>query len=139
MTDYNTTRDAAGTVAARHERMLRSLSDDYTPANWVILRIAGDDPHYRVLGGWSGSYLTGDSWRLNSGIVKSEFDGDYWRFWGASGSCYKCYADNYGLKMNNAPAYNQMKELHGDKVTLLEDQEWVQEDWDWIIKGDGDG
>ena len=111
---------------------------DYAPANWVILRIDGYDPHYRVLGGWSGSYLTGDSWRLNSGIVKSEFDGDYWRFWGAGGSCYKCYVDNYGLKMNNAPVYNRMKELHGDKVTLLEDQEWVQGDWDWIIKGDGD-
>ena len=40
--------------------------------------------------------------------------------------------------MNNAHVYNRMKELHGDKVTLLEDQEWVQEDWDWIIKGDGD-
>lgn len=40
---------------------------------------------------------------------------------------------NYGLKMSNAPAYNQMKEIYGDKVTLLEDQEWVQEDWDWII------
>ena len=54
---------------------------------------------------------------------------------GASGSCYKCYVDNYGLKMSNAPAYNQMKEIYGDRVTLLKDQEWVQVDWDWIIKG----
>jgi len=36
MTDYNTTRDAAGTVAARHERMLRSLSDDYQDEMVVV-------------------------------------------------------------------------------------------------------
>jgi len=36
MTDYNTTRDAAGTVTARSERMLRSLSDDYQDEMVVV-------------------------------------------------------------------------------------------------------
>jgi len=36
MTDYNTTRDAAGTVTARYERMLRSLSDDYQDEMVVV-------------------------------------------------------------------------------------------------------
>lgn len=106
---------------------------EYTPDNWVVLKFDGDDPHYRVLGGLSGGYLTGDSWRLNSGIVKAVFDGDYWRFYGSSGSCYKCYVDSYRLKMNNAHVYNQLKEKYGDKVTLLQDQEWVQKGWDWIL------
>jgi hypothetical protein len=29
MSDYKTTRDAAGTITTRYERMLRNLSDDY--------------------------------------------------------------------------------------------------------------
>jgi hypothetical protein len=29
----------------------------YIPDNWVILKIKGSDPHYKVLAGWSGSYL----------------------------------------------------------------------------------
>ena len=27
---------------------------EYNPYNWVIIKMKGDDPHYRVLGGWSG-------------------------------------------------------------------------------------
>jgi len=36
--------------------------------------------------------------------------------------------------MNNAYVWNELKELHGDKVEMLEDQEWVAEGWDWIIE-----
>ena len=31
---------------------------NYTPDNWVVIKIKGDDPHYRVLAGWSGGYTT---------------------------------------------------------------------------------
>jgi hypothetical protein len=106
----------------------------YNPDTWVIIKFKGDDPHYRVLGGWSGGYLNGDSWRLNSGIVRHEFDGDYWYFYGSSGSCYKCYLDSYGLRMSIAGIWNKLKEVHGDKVELVEDQAWIVKDWDWIIK-----
>lgn len=105
----------------------------YQPDNWVIVKITGDDPHYRVLAGWSGGYATGSSWRMNSGINNAEFDGDYWYFYGASGSCYKCYVDGYGLRMNNLGVWEQLKALHGDKVSVLDDQEWNTQDWDWII------
>ena len=106
---------------------------EYRPSSWVVIKIDGVDPHYRVLGGWSGGYLTGDSWRLNSGIVKADFEEDHWSFYGSSGSCYKCHADRYGLKMSNAYVYNQLKEKYGDDITLLKDQEWVQKGWDWLI------
>lgn len=105
----------------------------YQPDNWVIVKINGDDPHYRVLAGWSGGYATGSSWRMNSGINKAEFDGDYWYFYGASESCYKCYVDGYGLRMNNLGVWEQLKALHKDKVSVLDDQEWNTQDWDWII------
>ena len=43
---------------------------NYTPDNWVVIKMDGDEPHYRVLAGWSGGYTTGDHWRVNSGITK---------------------------------------------------------------------
>lgn len=107
---------------------------EYKPDNWVIIKTKGDDPHYRVLAGWSGGYMDGDSWRLNSGITRHEFDRDYWYFYGSSGSCYKCHVDNYHLRMNNAHIWGQLQELHGVKVEMLENLAWTKKDWDWIIK-----
>ena len=102
----------------------------HKPDVWIIIKIHSDNPHYRVLAGWYGGYLAGDSWRLNSGIIGHEFDGDYWYFKGTSGSVYKCYVDSYGLKMSNAPALEAL----GDKVSLVPDQAWIKKDWDWILK-----
>lgn len=103
----------------------------YTPHNWVIIKFKGEDLHYRVLGGWSGGYLDGSSWRINSGIERHEYDGDYWYFYGTSGSCYKCYLDSYGIKMDIAPTWSRIQELHGDKVELVPDQAWIAKDWSW--------
>jgi hypothetical protein len=102
----------------------------YQPDNWCILHMKGNDPHYKVLAGWSGSYLTGDSWRMNSGIVKCIEEDDHWLFIGSSGSTYACHKDAYGLRVNNAHVYNRLKEKFGDKIELLEDRfNWNEMDW----------
>lgn len=108
----------------------------YTPDRWTIIKVSvnPEDPHYRVLAGWSGGYLDGDSWRLNSGITSHEFDGDYWRFYGSSGSCYKCYVDSYGFTLLSAQMYSMIEDKYGeDVIQLLEDQEWNKKEWDWDI------
>ena len=112
---------------------------DYTPDNWVVVKMKGDTPHYRVLAGWSGGYLNGDSWRMNSGIVRVEeeiikYNEDYsahvYHFYGSSGSCYTCGKNTYGLRMNNAGVWNQLEQLHGDKVELMpEETDWINMDW----------
>lgn len=108
---------------------------DYTPDNWVIIRIVGDDPHYRVLAGWSGGYIHGSSWRMNSGITRMEETENSYRFYGSSGSCYVCGKNSYRLRMNNAHIWNQLKELHGDLVYMMpEDTNWS--DVDWILTDD---
>jgi hypothetical protein len=99
---------------------------EYTPDNWVVLKIGvnPDDIIYKVLAGWSGGYTTGDSWKLNSGIVKTEVDGNYYRFIGYSGSVYVCHKESECLRMNNSHIYNQLKERYGDaieRVNVLED------------------
>lgn len=104
----------------------------YVPDNWVIIKIDGDDPHYRVLGGRSGGYLDGDSWRMNSGIVSVKETADVYEFYGASGSCYICYKSSNVVRMNMAHVIAQLAESHGDKVSVLE-PETKYMDIDWII------
>jgi hypothetical protein len=102
---------------------------EYCPDNWVVIRLVGDKVHYRVLGGWFGGYLSGDSWRLSSGIVRHDFDGDYWYFFGTSGSCYRCHVDNCRMNSVMADTYEQLKHLY--EVESVEDQSWVKEGWEW--------
>lgn len=73
----------------------------YNPDSAVVIKITHDnDTHFRVFGGWLGGYVTGSSWRVNSGVVKVEYDKEYFYFYGESGSVYKCkkgepYFDSY--------------------------------------------
>lgn len=71
----------------------------YAPENWCLIRInLPEETIYKVFGEWRGGYLHGDSWRLNSGVVKVEQDDDYYYYYGESGSCYKCSKNNYGIR-----------------------------------------
>lgn len=109
---------------------------NYFPDNWVVIQLKGDDPHYRVLAGWSGGYAQGDSWQLNSGITSVEENEHSFSFYGSSGSCYVCQKHSYGLRTNNAYIWNQLKKIHEDRVELMdEDTDWASIDWK-IKKGD---
>ena len=96
--------------------------DMQTPDHWVVLKIpTDDDPMYKVLAGWSGGYLDGDSWRLNSGITLIFEREDSVDFYGNSGSLYHCRKGSYGLAMSTAGIYEQLS----SKVELMpEDTDW---------------
>ena len=107
--------------------------NEYMPDNWVVIKFKGDDPHYRVLAGWSGGYTTGDSWRMNSGIVRVEQTKFLYKFYGSTGSCYVCSKNYYCLRKNNAYIWTALQERYGDKVELMpEETDWMN--MDWIIK-----
>jgi hypothetical protein len=95
----------------------------------VILKIKkanAEEYFYKVLGGWSGGYLDGDSWRMNSGIVSVTEEDDYFLFHGYSGSVYKCHKESYGLRMNNVAIYHQLKEARGDIISMMdESSDWL--------------
>jgi hypothetical protein len=99
--------------------------NEYTCDNWVVIKMKGDEPHYRLLVGTSGGYLDGDSWRMNSGIERVERIGDYYAFHGFSGSVYECHVDSYGLRMNNSHIYTQLSEHYSEMITLMDEStEW---------------
>lgn len=97
-----------------------------TPERWVILKMSNG---YKVFATWSGGYLYGDRWRINSGISRVDYEDGFYLFYGLSGSCYKCYKKGYGF----ASSYGRgvMKNIlkHSDgKIKVMDDvDDWVKE------------
>ena len=93
-----------------------------TPDAWVIVEILhGAQTFQKILSGWSGGYLDGDSWRMSSPIkeMNIDIDKDYITVDTQSGSRYTLYKQYQGLKMSNAGIYNELKEKFGDMVRIV--------------------
>ena len=105
----------------------------YKPDCWVVLKLPEG---YKVLAGWSGGYLDGDSWRMNSGVTRVDIqrdwrDEEYLVFHGHTGSEYWCHRELYRLKMPMAGIYNQLKEKYPNQVEIMpEDTDWLSMKWE---------
>lgn len=91
----------------------------YTPDKWCIVSVPfpeGDE--VKVLAGWSGGYLDSDTWRLSSGIVSVELEGEYWVIGNHSGSTYRCHIQSEGLTPLTYLVLEDLVKLH--KATRLE-------------------
>lgn len=80
---------------------------EYNPDVWVMLKFThGEQTTYKVLAGWYGGYLNGDSWKLNSGVTAVEVDADgYLCFSGYSGSVYRCHPNCYRMSGMTSSIY----------------------------------
>ncbi len=95
------------------------------PEKWVILKINSE--YYKVFGTWAGSYLTGDRWKLNSGIKEVKEDEHYYYFIGYSGSCYKCLKTAYGTASSYGERIlNSILEKSSGQAILMENQNWTE-------------
>jgi hypothetical protein len=82
-----------------------------TPDYWMLVRIEDPDkPFYKVFATWSGGYAHGDSWKLNSGIVRVEETVEDYLFHGTSGSIYRCDKLRYGLNLYGLGILKTMEE-----------------------------
>ena len=94
-----------------------------TPDSWVIVEVNHEGKQFqKILSGWSGGYLDGNSWRLSSSIkeMNINIDSDKIIVYTSSGSCYNLYKSNQGLRVSNGGIYNQLKEQFGDAVEIVE-------------------
>ena len=94
-----------------------------TPDSWVIIEVNHEGEQFqKIISGWSGGYLDGDSWRMSSPIkrMKISLDNDYFTVDTESGSFYTLYKSRQGLRMSNAGIYNQLKEKFGDMIEIVE-------------------
>jgi len=93
--------------------------NNYVPDRWVMLKITSPEmTTYKILAGWSGSYLHGQSWKLNSGCHKVEEDGDYFLFSGYSGSIYQCHKKAYGMNVTTAQILASFKSQVADNPNV---------------------
>ncbi len=110
----------------------REISE--TPNNWVVVKLIKDSTaYYKVFATWTGGYLDGDRWKLNSGITKIESDDSYYYIYGASGSCYACNKKAYGVaSFYGENVLNHMitaSTNHGVPFEKLEDRS----DWETLL------
>lgn len=62
---------------------------NYNPDGWKLVKIINNgEVLYKVFATWSGGYTQCDSWRMNSGIVRYDLDGDLVHMHGFSESIY---------------------------------------------------
>ena len=95
-----------------------------TPDMWVMLRIKNEnETFYKILAGFRGGYLSGDSWRLNSGITKADVKDKAIDFHGYSGSIYTCNKDLYGTNMLMQGVIESLKKQADIKV-MPKDTKW---------------
>ena len=93
----------------------------YTPDSWVIVKIQYEkyETIYKVLAGWSGSYLYGASWKMSSGIVTFEDKGEYYESLQDSGSTYVLYKSSERLSAIMASTFASFAEqLKGNDGTI---------------------
>lgn len=67
------------------------MSSLYQPDSWQLVHVIPKDTsaaYYRILAGWSGSYMYGSSWKLSSGCEQVFDLGDSWKVPQSSGSVY---------------------------------------------------
>jgi len=92
---------------------------EYTPDKWVILNMDYKGKTcQKVLAGWSGGYLDGDSWRINSGIETIVETDDRFEIIGYSGSVYICYKNRQGFSMAMLSVFGEWAERIKDDDTV---------------------
>jgi len=94
-----------------------------SPNTWVIIEVNHEGKQFqKILSGWSGGYLDGDSWRMSSPIKNLEIDIDSeWIIATTeSGSTYRLLKESQGLRMSNAGIWNKLKEKFGDSVEIVQ-------------------
>lgn len=103
------------------------------PHRWMVLKttLQTEDGRsvveHRVFGVWTGGYIHGDSWRLNSGIKEIKEDEDFYTFIGFSGSEYVCHKNGYGTSGYGASIIEAFKQQKNLEIEVLpEDTDWHQ-------------
>jgi len=89
----------------------------YHPDGWKIIQLVWPDGKmtYRLAAGYSGTYIYGDSWRINSGITEIEAGDGYWNIHGETGSVHQItpHGEDRGMALHMAYAYLEQQVANG--------------------------
>lgn len=90
-----------------------------TPDRWMLVKVNGATPHWRIFATWGGGYTYGDSWRLNSGVAGVENKDEWYDFIGHSGSVYRCSKTGYGVTLYGMGVLNDLIEKSAGKAEAI--------------------
>lgn len=88
------------------------------PERWCLVKVRDD--LVKVMATWSGDFLEGDSWKLNSGIERIQLTKDSFLFTGQSGSVYECRKVSYGINVYGASILDEAGLQPMDKRDALQ-------------------
>lgn len=94
---------------------------DYSPDCWIIVEISGTSipkTHRRILAGWYGDFLQGDSWKLSSGIESVTERLEHWEVANTSGSIYMLHKNNEGFSRLTQAIFESYKEDSSDEIGI---------------------
>lgn len=90
---------------------------EYCPDKWVMVKFVTEKQvTYKILASWAETFLDGASWKLNSGCTKIEEDGDWYLFFGYSGSVYRCHKTSYGMTGYTMAIYSRMQKQIAESI-----------------------
>jgi hypothetical protein len=97
----------------------------YHPDVWVVLEFDyKGDVIRKILAGWYGGYANGDSWKLSSGITKTNEFEDRYEFENHSGSLYVCPKLAERMSGYTGQMYqkflNEVKDMENVTMKLIE-------------------
>jgi hypothetical protein len=102
--------------------------NEYAPDAWQVIQISTpDETIYKLFSTWYGGYLTGDAWKLNSGIVSMKKVGKVYEVTGHSGSIYRvpnhehCYSTS---AYTNSVLANLIEKSEYEIKVLPFDTDW---------------
>ena len=102
----------------------------YTPDSWVIVKIQSEkyETIYKVLAGWSGSYLYGASWKMSSGIVTFEDKGEHYESLQDSGSTYVLYKSSErmsGIMVSTFASFKEQLKWNDGTIEVIGSGDYV--------------
>lgn len=101
------------------------MSYTYTPDRWVVVKLEyNQETIYKVFCTWYGSFTTGESWQINSGITSVEDRGNAWAFTSISASVYVCPKNTQGFSAYGKSTFDylfsRVAEVEGASVEVIE-------------------
>lgn len=94
---------------------------EYTPDHWVIVEFSGTkvpQTYRRVLAGWYGGFVSGDSWKMSSGVEDMIDRGTYWEIPNHSGSVYICHKNNEGFSGYLFNIFSSYASDNSEEITM---------------------
>ena len=102
----------------------KAYTKQYYPDTWVILRLTNKETNeqsYRIFAEWKGGYISGNSWRMNSGITLcNKLSKDLLEFVSLSGNSYVCCTDNYGITAYGSSVVASYNETSSYVIEVLD-------------------